>query len=67
MGPGSRGEGEADLSGMLSDFGDPGLGLSVFGGLSGELRAVPRPGLWLSDVGRAVGLGKRVTLEVLWD
>lgn len=51
MGPGSRGEGEADLVGILSDFGDPGVGLSDFGGLSGELRADPRPGLgvWVAE------------------
>lgn len=35
----------------LSDFGDPGVGLSDFGGLSGELRADSRPGLgvWVSE------------------
>lgn len=45
VGPRSRGEGEADLDRILSDFGDPGVGLSDFGGLSRELRADPRPGL----------------------
>lgn len=45
VGPGSRGEGETNLSGVLSDCRDPGRRLGDFGGLGGELCAVQRPEL----------------------
>lgn len=44
MGPGSRGEGEADPSGVLSGCGDSGPGVAGSGGLGGALF---RPEAWL--------------------